>query len=67
MTEPVLYGVLREQPASRPGANWSAVLKEIGIQAGEWGGMYIALALLSYLEGASGDTSIIIDKRARQL
>jgi len=65
MTEPVLYGVLREQPASRASANWSAVLREIGIQAGEWGGMYIALALLSYLEEASGDSSIIIDKKAR--
>jgi hypothetical protein len=65
MSEPVLYGVLREQPASRACANWSASLKEIGVQAGEWGGMYIALALLSYLEEASGDSSVIVDKRAR--
>jgi hypothetical protein len=65
MSEPVLYGVLREQPASRARANWSASLKEIGIQAGEWGGMYIALALLSYLEEASGDSTIIVDKKAR--
>ncbi len=65
MPEPVLYGVLREQPVSRAGANWSVALKEIGIQAGEWGGMYIALSLLSYLQGSTGDTSIIVDKKAR--
>jgi hypothetical protein len=66
MTEPVLYGVLREQSASRAGANWSAVLKEIGTQVGSWGGMYIGLALLSYLQESMADTSIIIDKKARE-
>jgi hypothetical protein len=65
MTEPVLRGMLREQPASRPYSNWSWVFKQIGIQAGEWGGMYIGLALLSYLQEATGDTSFIIDKKAR--
>jgi hypothetical protein len=65
MTEPVLYGVLREQPASRARANWSVAFKQIGIQAGEWGGMYLALALLSYIVEASGDTTIIIDKKGR--
>ena len=66
MTEPVLYGVLREQPASRAGANWSVVLKEIGMQVGSWGGMYIGLALLSFLQESMGDTSVIIDKKARE-
>jgi hypothetical protein len=65
MTEPVLYGVLREQPASRACANWSRATQEIGIQTGSWAGMYIGLAILSYIWGASGDTSIIIDKKAR--
>jgi hypothetical protein len=65
MEEPVLLGVLREQPSSRPFAYWSRASKEIGIQTGSWAGMYIGLAVLSYLWEASGDTSFIIDKRAR--
>jgi hypothetical protein len=67
MTEPALYGVLREQPGSRAISNWSATLKEIGRRAGEWGGMYIGLALLSYLQEAAGDSSMVIDKKARDL
>jgi hypothetical protein len=63
--EPVLYSVLREQPASRAYSVWSAVNKEIGIQVGTWGGMYLGLAILSYLQEAMGDTSFVIDKRAR--
>jgi hypothetical protein len=66
MTEPVLHGVLREEPASKTLSVWSLVLKEAGNQIGEWGGMYLGLAILSYILEAQGDTSLIIDRRARQ-
>ena len=65
LTEPVLYGVLREQPASRPAALWSATLHETGAELGTWGGLFIGLALLSYLQEASGDTSLLVDKKGR--
>jgi hypothetical protein len=65
MTEPVLYGVLREQPASRPFVYWSWATKEIGVQTGSWAGMYIGLAVLSYVVESMADTSMIIDKKAR--
>lgn len=63
--EPVLNAILLEQPASAPRAAWSWVLKETGIQVGSWGGMYVGLALLSYLEEMQGDTTLAIDKGAR--
>jgi hypothetical protein len=63
--EPVLYSVLREQPASKAYSVWSAVHKEVGVQVGSWGGMYLGLAILSYLQESMADTSFIIDKKAR--
>lgn len=63
--DPVLDGILLEQPASAARAAWSWVLKETGIQVGSWGGMYVGLALFSYLEEMQGDTTLAIDKRAR--
>jgi hypothetical protein len=63
--EPVLYSVLREQPASKAYSVWSAVHKEVGVQVGTWGIMYLGLAILSYLQESMVDTSFIIDKKAR--
>jgi|GEM_PF-6341572 hypothetical protein len=63
--EPVLDGVLFEQPASAARAALSWVFKETGVQLGSWGGMYIGLALLSYLEEMAGDSTLAIDKKAR--
>lgn len=65
--EPVLYGVLREQPASAGHSVWSWILKETGNQVGSWAGMYLGLALISYLQEYMGDTSFVIDKKARDI
>ncbi len=66
-SEPVLYGVLMDQPASRARSVWSAVFRETGIQAGAWAGTFLGLALISYLQEYFGDTSFAIDKKARDL
>jgi hypothetical protein len=66
LTEPVLYGVLLEQPASRARSVWSWVFKELGIQVGSWAGMYLGLALISYLQETMGDTMFAIDKKAQR-
>jgi len=66
ISEPVLYGVLLEQPASRARSVWSWVFKELGIQVGSWAGMYLGLALISYLQETMGDTSFAIDKKAQR-
>jgi hypothetical protein len=66
MTEPVLYGVLLEQPASSARSVWSWVLKELGIQVGSWAGTYLGLALISYLQETMGDTTFAIDKKAQR-
>jgi hypothetical protein len=65
--EPVLYGILREQPASAGNATWSWVLRETAHQLGSWGGTYLCLALISYLQERMGGPDFFIDKKAQQL
>jgi hypothetical protein len=66
LTEPVLDGVLLEQPASSSRSVLSWVFKELGIQVGSWAGNYLGLALVSYLQETMGDTMFAIDKKAQR-
>ena len=66
LTEPVLEGVLLEQPSSRSRSVLSWVFKELGIQVGSWAGDFLGLALISYLQETMGDTLFAIDKKAQR-
>lgn len=66
LTEPVLEGVLLEQPASSSRSVLSWVFKELGIQVGSWAGDFLGLALISYLQETMGDTMFAIDKKAQR-
>ncbi len=63
--DPVLYGVLMDQRASAGPGIWSLLTRETGIQMGSWGGMFVGLAFVSYLQQLQGDTAFVIDRKAQ--
>ena len=67
LTEPALYGVLLDNRASASHSVWSWITKEVGAELGEWAGMYLGLALVSYLQEMQGNPAFAIDKNAQRL
>jgi hypothetical protein len=64
--EPVLYGILLEEPKSRYIAVWSWFFKECGIQSGVLAGNYLIFAVVPLLYEYLGNSSYIIDKKTQR-